>query len=288
LIISSGYTVDLVKGTFKLLKNPAGAITCSVQGDKNPTYNNTVSNIIKRIIKSFGNPSIAGTITDADIDLTNFNTFQTNHPQAVGIYISAKDNLISVCQELAASVGAQLVASRSGLLRLLKVTIPVAGTETITDDYIIQNSLAVSQKPEIMATSKLGFCKNWTVQDNLLTGIPSAHKDLMSGEWLSKTYTNTTAQALYKLDALPEQKNTLMLTDASGQVTAEATRLVNLWSTPRYVYRFIATSKFLQLQLGDMVTVKHKRFGLTSGVYAQIISIEIDWDIGFITLEVLI
>ena len=288
LALTTGYTVDLTKGTFKLLKNPAGVITCSVQGDKNTVYNTTVASIIKRIIKNYGNPSIAGAITDADIDLTNFSTFDTNNPQAVGIYISGKDNLISVCQELADTLGAQLVASRTGLLKLLKVTIPVAGTETITDDYIMQNSFSVSQKPDIMATSKLGFCKNWTVQDNLLTGIPSAHKDLMSGEWLSKTYTNSAAQTLYKLNALPEQKNTLMLTDSLGQVTAEATRLVNLWSTPRYVYRFIATSKYLQLQLGDMVTIIHRRFGLSAGVYAQIVSTEIDWDTGFISLEVLV
>lgn len=288
LIISSGYTVDLTKGTFKLLNAPAGTITCSVQGDKNPTYNNTVSSIIKRIVKNFGNPSIAGAITDSDIDLTNFSTFETNHPQNVGIYISSKENVISVCQELADSLGAQLVASRTGLLKLLKITIPTTGTSTITDDYILQNSFAVASKPEIMTTSKLGFCKNWTVQDNLLTGIPSSNKDLLAGEWLSKTYTNTAAQTLFKFSALPEQKNTLMLTDSLNHVTAEATRLVNLWSSQRYTYRFTVTSKFLQLQLGDMITIEHRRFGLSSGKSAQIISSEIDWDTGFMTLEVLI
>jgi hypothetical protein len=285
---SSGYTVDLTKGTFKLLNNPAGAVTCSVQGDKNPTYNNTIASTIKRIIKDFGNPLIAGSITDSDIDLVNFNSFETNNPQKIGIFISGKDNLINICQELASSIGAQLCASRNGLLKLLKVTIPSTGTETITDDYIIQNSFAVSQKPNIMATSKLGFCKNWTIQDKLLTGIPSDHKDIMAKEWLSKTHTNTTAQALFKLNSLPEQKNTLLLTDANGEVTAEAIRLVNLWSSQRYVYRFTTTSKYLQLQLGDMVTVKHKRFNLENGVASQIISSEIDWDKGFITLEVLI
>jgi hypothetical protein len=287
LIITSGYTVDLVKGTFKLLNNPAGAITCSVQGDKNPTYNNTISTVVKRIVKNFGNPSVAGAITDSNIDLTNFSTFETNHPQKIGIYISSKENVINICQQLADSVGAQLVASRTGLLKLLKVTTPTSGT-TITDDYILQNSFAIANKPDIMTTIKLGFCKNWTIQDNLLTGIPSSSKDLLAGEWLSKTYTNTTAQTLFKSNALPEQKDTLMLTDSLNHVTDEATRLVNLWSSQRYTYRFTVTSKFLQLQLGDMITVVHKRFGLALGASAQIVSSEIDWDTGFITLEVLI
>lgn len=288
LIITSGYTVDLTKGTFKLLNSPAGAITCSVQGDKNTIYNNTVSAVIKRIVKNFGNPSIAGAITDSDIDLTNFSTFETSHPQKIGIYINTKENVINICQQLADSVGAQLVASRTGLLKLLKVTIPTSGTTTITDDYILQNSFSVANKPDIMTTSKLGFCRNWTIQNNLLTGIPSSNKDLLAGEWLSKTYTNSAAQTLFKSNALPEQKDTLMLTDSLGHVTAEATRLVNLWSSQRYTYRFTVTSKFLQLQLGDMITVMHRRFGLSSGSAAQIVSSEIDWDTGFMTLEVLI
>lgn len=288
LALATGYTVDLTKGTFKLLNAPAGAITCSVQGDKNTVYNSTVAAIIKRIIKGYGNPSVAGTITDSDIDLANFSAFETSHPQKVGIFISGKDNLISVCQELASSVGAQLVASRDGLLRLLKVTVPTVGTTNITDDDIVQYSLSVSQKPEIIATYKLGYCKNWTIEDKLLTGIPAEHKNLMAGEWLSKTYTNETARTLYKLNAIPEQKDTLLLTDSSGEVLAEATRLVNLRSVPRYMYRFTCTAKFLQVALGDMIKLTHRRFGLSAGVAAQVLSSEVDWDTGRINLEVLV
>jgi hypothetical protein len=287
-LLPSQYTANLAQGTFKLLQNPAGAITCSVQGDKNTTYNTTVAQIVKHIVKNYGTPTVSGSVTDTNIDLANFDSFNTAHPQPVGVYITGKDNLLSVCQELTASLGAQLVANRLGKLQLLKVTIPTGGTTTITDQDIIQDSLQVSQKPEIVTTYKLGYCRNWTTQPGLLTGIPAAHKDLLAGEWLSATSTNTTAATLYKQNKLPEQKDTLLLTDSTGAVTAEAARLVALRSVPRYTYRLTCTPKFVGVALGQMITITHNRFGLASGAPAQVVSTEIDWDTGFITLEIFV
>jgi hypothetical protein len=284
----SGYTVDLSRGTFKLLNNPAGTITCSVQGDKTGTYRTTVAEIIKHIVKTYGNPAVMGNITDADLDLANFAAFDAAHPQAVGIFITGKDNVLNVCQELASSLGAQLIATRLGKLQLLKVDVPVVTATRITDQDILYDSLAVSQKPPVVAAYKLGYCKNWTVQNNLLTGIPSEHKDLLSGEWLSATQTNQNAKTLYKLNTLPEQKDTLLLTESLGQVTAEAARLVTLYSTQRYVYRFTCTAKHLQIPLGSMIVLQHGRFGLGNGKAAQIVSTEIDWDTGFVTFEGLV
>jgi hypothetical protein len=375
LMLTTGYTQNLALGTFKLLQSPAGAVTCSVQGDKNTTYNTTVAQIIKHIVKNYGTPAVSGTVTDANIDLTNFSNFDTAHPQAVGVYITGKDNLLSVCQQLTASLGAQLVANRLGKLQLLKATVPVSGGTAITDQDIIQDSLQVSQKPEIVTTYKLGYCKNWTPQPGLLTGVPAAHKDLLGGEWLTATNTNEAATTLYKQNKLPEQKDTLLLTDitiavtnvsvtiaassgslwtitrSSGDwlassikvnsvvsltgaslntantgknllvvtmtttvitvrsldgsalfaqgpiasvtvniadVTTEATRLVTLRSVPRYIYRLTCTPKFVNTALGQMVTITHSRFGLSSGASAQVLSTEIDWDSGFITMEILV
>jgi hypothetical protein len=288
LLAGSGYTANLARGTFKLLTNPAGTITCSVQGSKAPTYINTVGAIIKHIVKNYGNPQVMGAITDENLDLVNFAAFDTAHPQAVGVFITNKDNVLSVCQELASSLGAQLVATRLGKLQLLKVDVPTSTSTKITDDDILYDSLAISQKPNVVATYKLGYCKNWTPQPGLLTGIPSEHKDLLSGEWLTATHTNNAAKVLYKLNALPEQKNTLLLTESLGEVTTEAARLVNLYSTQRYVYRFTCSAKHLRTALGAMVILQHARFDLSTGKPAQIVSVEIDWDTGYTTFEGLV
>jgi hypothetical protein len=189
---------------------------------------------------------------------------------------------------LVSSLGAQLVATRLGKLQLLKIDAPASGGALITDDDILYDSLAVSQKAPVISTFKLGYCKNWTPQPGLLTGIPSEHKDLLSGEWLTATHTNEAAKVLYKLNALPEQKDTLLLTESLGEVTAEAIRLVNLYSTQRYIYRFTCSAKFLSVPLGAMVMLKHNRFGLSTALPAQILSTEIDWDTGYTTFEVLV
>ena len=86
----------------------------------------------------------------------------------------------------------------------------------------------------------------------------------------------------------PEQKDTLMLSDSAGHITAEATRLVNLRKVPRYIYKFTCTSKFMTLKLGDMITLTHRRFGLSGGVAAQIVSIAINWDTGYVDMEVFV
>jgi hypothetical protein len=285
-----GYQVNLATGTFKLLTNPAGAVTCSVQGDKNTVYNASVQSIIRHIIKTYGNPDILGAVTDSDIEFPT-----TEFSQTAGIYITQKENLLSVCQELANSVGAQLCATRTGKLKLLQITVPAAGGTVITDDDIVQSSLSISQKPTVQSTYRLGYCRNWTVQDRLLTGIPAVHKDFFAQPWISVTSTNETAKNLYKQNTLPEQKDTLLIDntpippETKGTVTLEAERLVALRSVQRYVYRFTTTIKFLQSAiLANMITLTHRRFGLSAGAAAQIISSEIDWDTGFITLEVLV
>jgi hypothetical protein len=282
-LLSEEYVANLTTGTFKLLSSPAGAITCSVQGSKAPVYNTTAASIIKHILKTYITPTA---ITDANIDLGNFASFDTAHPQHMGIFISGKDNVLTICQQLAGSVGAQLVVDRSAKFKLLKIVEPVAGV-SITDDDILADTLVVSQKPEIQATYRLGYCKNYTVQTGLLTGIPAEHKDLMSGEWLTASATNQDAETLYKLTGLPEQKDTLLISNSNGEVLAESTRLVDLWRKQRYIYTLTCAANKLTVKLGDMVTLKHKRFGLGSGTPGQIVSVQIDWDTGYTTLEVL-
>lgn len=288
LLPGSGYTLDLNKGTFNLLNNPAGTITCSVQGSRVPEYSNTVASIVKHIVKSYGNPEVSGNITDLDLDLDNFSAFDTAHPQAVGVFISNKDNLMSICQELTSSLGAQLIATRLGKLQLLKVGVPTFGGILINDQDILYNSLSIVEKAPLVASTKLGYCKNWTVQQGLLTGIPSEHKDLLSSEWLTATHINEAAKVLYRLSSLPEQKDTLLITDSLQEVTNEAARLTNLFGTQRYVYRFTCSAKFLSVPLGSMVLLQHSRFGLSEGVPAQILSLEIDWDTGYTTFQGLV
>lgn len=284
--VAVGITKSLTDGTFTLSHSSAGTITASVQGDKNTTYVNTIAGVIRRLATSFG--TVGSRYSDSDIDLSNFTAFDTACPQPVGVYLESGDNVLTTCQDLAKSVDARLVTSRSGLLRLIQVDINGTGTPVdIGPSQIMSDSLKISSRPLVQASIKLGFDKNYTVQDNLLTSIPDEHKKLFAQEWLTTTSTNATAKADYKLNAAPPQTDTMLLRRVDA--VTEADRRVALWSTPRSVFQFTGTADLISsLTLGCAVTLTYPRFGLSSGKNGVVVSLSPNWFNGTIMVEILI
>lgn len=276
-------TETLSTGKFRLTAAPVGTITASVQGAT--SYTNTVAGIIQKLATSYGTPSER--LTSGDLDSAQLGSFNTAHPQPVGVYLEDRGNVLAVCQELAASVGAQVSMSRLGKLRLLKIALPASGTNTDIkpQDYEAQ-SLEIVSRPSVIAGQKLGFCKNWTVQASVDTGIPSEHKELFAREWLTAVARDSTVATNYRLYAEPEQTDTLLLKSTDAQ--AEATRRLNLWKVPRTVYRLVGFSNLLLLELGQPVTLYGNRFDLASGKSGQVISLESDWIGRRVTVEVLV
>lgn len=271
-------------GKFRLTANPAGAtITASVQGDL--SYVNTVATLVQRLATQFGTPSER--LTNDDLDLVQLGNFNLTHQQPVGVYLSDRANVLQVCQELAASVGAQVTMSRLGKLQLRKVALPGEGTPKVLgpSDYLV-HTLRLVSRPDVVAGIRLGYCKNWTVQDTLDTGIPSAHKDLYAQEWKTVTRRDSAVAAAYKLYADPEQKDTLLLrgTDA----TNEADRLLNLWKVQREVYSMTCWPHMLTLFLGQAVTLKGDRYNLNAGKAGVVVALQSDWLNDRITVEVLV
>jgi hypothetical protein len=222
------------------------------------------------------------------LDATNLAAFDTACPQPVGVYADGNTNLLALCQDIAASVDARVVMSRAGLLQLLQVAVPGFGTPVqIGPSQIIERSLEISERPFVKAAVTLGFDKNWTVQDNLLTGIQEEHKKMFATEWLTSTSTNLQAKADYKLNDAPPQTDTMLKrrTDAD----AEANRRVALWSVPRTVFQFEGTSDLIgSLSLGCAATLTHPRFGLSGGKTGTIVSLSPNWFKGTITVQILI
>ena len=284
--------------TFKLTASPAGAITCTVQGVK--TYINLatgalatgtgvfrIANLIALISTQYGKSYTK--LSASDLDLTNLAAFDAANTQPVGLLVNGPVNVIVACQQLATSIGAQINFSRAGKLQLLQLGVPTAdATIDITEDDIIVDSLSIVNRTGVIAASKIGYCKNWTVQTGLLTGIPQAHKDLFAEEWLTiVSSVNSTNQARYKLTAEPPiQKDTLLLVTADAQT--EANRLKTYFSEPHNIYGFKGTPRMQLLKLGQEVTLTHPRFGLAGTKTGQVISLSPDWGTGFVDVEVIV
>lgn len=279
----SNLTATLGAGKFRLGNTPAGTITVSAQG-RTP-YGNTVAALVQVLATQYGTPSER--LAPADIDAVNLLAFGAGHAQPVGLNLPDRANVLQCCQQLAASVGAQVVMSRQGLLRLVKVALPGTGTPVAIGpaDYEAR-SLSIRQRTEVIAGVKLGYCRNWVSQSNLDTGIPPAHKDLFAQEWLTVTARDAATASAYRLHAEPAQVDTLLLRAADAQ--SEAGRRLALWSVPRTVYGLRGYAQLLTLELGQAVTLTAPRWGLDAGRQGIVIGLQRDWVAGRCDVEVLI
>lgn len=279
-------TKNLGAGKFTLNQTPYGQITCSIQGHKNPTYYNDIANIIKEIVKNYG--PVLNRLTDSDIDLTNFSSFSSSNTQPVGFYSNSRENILSVCNQLASSIGAQLTMTSTGLLRLVRLNLPPTGTAyTVSYNDIESKSLSIIDKPPVLGATKVTYAKNWTTQKgSLAAGLPSNNAVLFEEEWLYSIYENNTIINNYLQTTEPKEENTLLLKKIHAD--AEALRRNNMWSTPRFVYSMKAYAHLLPVELGDSITLYDSRFGLNNGKTGLVISIARDWLAGRVGIGVLI
>lgn len=241
-------------------------------------------------------PTTTATVTRAgdvamtwnDIDGKNFTLFDSLHPQPVGVYADGRTNVLELCQQLANSVDAQLVMSRTGLLRLIQLTIPGTGTPVVvTEAQMVERSLKIQSRPFVKGAVMLGFNKNYTVQEGLLTSIPEAHKTLFAMEWLTATVTEPTVIADYKLNDAPPQTDTMLCKRTDAQV--EAQRRLDMWKVPRTVFQFEGTADLLAtLELGSAITIFNRRFNLQNGKTGIVVSLAPNWLNGRVTVGVLV
>lgn len=279
------FTADLAAGTFHLQAAPAGVVTASVRGAAAGGYVDTAAQLVKRLVTAYGKES--DRFADADLDLANIGTFDIAHQQMMGLPSKERLNILPACQMLLGSVGAQLVMSRLGLARLIKVALPGAGTPFVIRPEHMAGQLEPKGRTDVVGAVKLGFAKNWTVQDaGTLANLPEVHKALVTEEWLTTTKTDQATLATYRLNAEPVQVDTMLLTRADAD--AEAQRRLDLWKVPRTMYEFEGVPELLSLELGQAVTVYSPRFGMDAGVTGIVISLAPDWETGRVTIGFLV
>lgn len=295
--ITGNATVNLLNSTFKLLKTPAGTITCTVQGVKKymglesgnileNAYNNNIPSIIGMIVQKFGKSTNRFTVTD--IDLPTFQDFGINNE--IGLLVQGSETVLAVCSQIASSYGGQLVMSRTGKLRLLKYGVPISTSiipnVSISPSDILYDSFNISYRYEPSSTIKLGYAKNYTIQDGLVTSIPTSHKVSMSTQWYTVSSVDTNTVTLYNLTTNTEQVDTCLISTVDCQT--ECDRRLAYYKIPKTVFRFMGIAKLLSLQLGQQVTLTHPRFGLSSGKVGQVVSLNPNWSRDQVEVEVIV
>ena len=280
------YTSNLATGSFSLTAAPVGQITADVQGAKpSGAYSANISTLVQHIVQTYGPASTR--FSGGDLDASNLSAFASACPQPVGLNLSDRANVLQVCQDLAASVGAQVVVTTLGKLRLVRLALPASGTPTaVTAQDFDEHSLSVTDRPPVRATAKLGWGRNWSPQTSgLATGLPASSTAALGQDLLSVTSSDATVTGVYKLGAQPEQVDTLLVVESDA--TTEAARRRDLWKTPRQVYTARYRAHLLLTELGDAITITHARFGLSGGVTGLVTHVARDWLAGRVTIGVL-
>ena len=277
-------TVDLATGRFKFTSNvEGGQVTCSAQGVKyNGAYVNTVGKLVEYLVTQCGKASTR--FTADELDTAQLAAFEAAHPQPVGLPLLERTNVLVAVQQLASSVGAQVVPSMAGKLRLIQFAIPASASIEIRQSQQVDRSIAIVDRPPVAAAVKIGYCRNWTEQPSLGTLIPVAHKQLYTDPWLSVTSEDPVVKAAYRLDAEPVQIDTCLLRKVDAQ--AEADRRLAIVKVPRTTYKFEATAAQLLTELGSAVKLYSNRFGLAAGKPGLVTSRSVNWGTLRITMEV--
>jgi hypothetical protein len=273
-------------GRFNLTTDPfSTTITVSVQGDKGGGYVPRIAPLVQRIATAYGKASDRFTL--ADLDLANLAAFDAAHQQLVGLYVADRMNQAEAIQQLAASVGAQAVMSRTGQLRLVQVALPAAGVPVdIGPAQMMQGSLRQVQRLPVVAAVKIAYDRNYTLQPSLTTSIPAEHADMYATEWMTVTAVDEAVRTRYRLTDDPPQIETCLKQDEDA--SAEAARRLALNKVQRTIYEFEGKPEMMMLELGQPVVLRNRRYGLQDGVPGVVVLLSHLWLDGRVTVGVLV
>lgn len=281
----------LTEGKFRLTKNPAGVITVSAQGARisvlggGTTYTNNMMDIVRHLMTNYGGATTR--LSDIDLDISGMLQFKSDNPQPVGIYLSDRQNVLDVVTKLVSSVGARPYVTTAGLVGFVKLSLPQASPGTqVTSNDILDRSLEIKQLADVVASVKMGYDRNWTVQTGLTTGIIPEHAALYAEEWLTMTAKDSLTAANYNLYTDPVLQESFLLTAADA--LSEAQRRLAIFKTQRKVLKYTGFYHLIFETLGGPQTLTHSRFGLSGGKTGQIISISMDLMSPHVDFEVLI
>lgn len=281
----------LSEGAFRLNQAPAGQITCSVQGARFSfagqavAWHTGVGQIVYHLATAYGSPTLR--FVQTDFDVPKALAFNAAHTQPVGLYIKDRANVLEVITRLADTLGCRLVVDANGKASIVKLDIVGWGTPlAFTEADMKDKTLEVSSLPTVKAAVQLGYCKNWTVQDKLESGIPADHAALYAEEYLKTTAEDTATAANFNLFTEPVLTETLLLTAATA--IAEANRRLSLFNVQRKVFKFTGAFHTATTPLGNAATLTASRYGLQAGKSGQVISVATDFVNPNVEIEVLV
>ncbi|MBE0629037.1 MAG: hypothetical protein IH603_05410 [Burkholderia vietnamiensis] len=267
--IPVAFTKDLANGRASLTAAPSGRVTWDVKGAKpGGVYLTKCADIVQYLVTAHSQ------LTTADIDAANFTAFNTTCPQTLNKYIRDRENLIDVLDPLVTSVGGFWTFSRGGLLQLGRLDATTgSATIALTADDIREKMLSITARDLPIATLRLSYQKNWTVQtDGLAGAVSTANRALYGAPYMVSKYSDPSLFTAHKLAREPDVRETLLAFKSDADT--EVARLQALFGVVRTRYKASGYMAPLTLSLGDEISLDHPRFGFAGGGTAIVVGFE--------------
>ena len=276
------YRVWKAGGMFRLGTAPAGQVTCDAVEGAWPA-DRTAAQVFKRVLveRAGRDPSELSSADVAALDAVQRAT--------VGIYVDADTTVTQVLDLVAQSVGAWWAADVGGLIRLQRLDAPTGEPvlrltgETIRS--LTRQPLNDGGLPVYRVTVRC--VPNYTVQTSGLVGqVGAARRARLAQPFQDGTATDLTTLDTYLLS--PEKiVETALSCRSAGE--AEAARLLALYGVKRDRFEVVAqatASTLAEVDLGAVIEITYRRFGLESGKLFRVLGYQLDPVAGTVSLTV--
>jgi len=266
-------------GYFRLGSSPVGKITADV------TYSSTITSAAK-IAEQI---ALAAGVASGDITAADITALHADNSAPIGLAVTDSETAVACLDRVLGSVGAWYGFDALGKLRMGRLELP-AGTPAVVfdQDRIISLSRDTSNDPwkgQPVWRVSLTYDVNETPQnDSDLGGDKTSPTDPVGGltrrAWLAtETRTAQISDASVKTNHpfAPELSRATLFRNIAD-ADAEATRLMDM-ETGRDL--FLATVRIDQdwltlVDLGTVVELSHRRYGLSVGRLFTVIGQDID------------
>jgi hypothetical protein len=292
------YEENLLLGCFRLLVHQNNTqITCDAIGTttRGTGYNagfNIVLNSAAHLVEWLALEKTS--LTSDDICPLSFSDTAFTNTSPLGLYIKDESEIASLITDIMSSVGGFARFDRVCTLQIFRLEDPKGKTPDlyIVDDDVIEKgvSLGVGESPK--SSISLGFKRNWTVQDKgSLAGIITDESqdfltelDLFTNEYSKVTASNAGIKTQFPLAVDTDLIPTLLANKSDA--TTEVSRRISLRSKKRFVYKVSTIAAPFTINIGDVVNLKHSRFGFAFGKECLVIGMEEQPTKQRVTLEV--
>lgn len=252
------HTADLAAGKITLSGSPVGNITADIIGAKvGGAALVKAGEIIDHIITTrtdlpseFYDAS-AFTALDAAIDWEH------------NVYINQRTTARQVIDQILESVGAKLSRTELGAITVVRLAEPLAAPDVlIGPDDIREGTLVASAIELPWKRARLGYRRNWTVQESLTTTLTEDVRAALGREYVIVEDSNAIT-SVHPLAIEPD----LIPTTLTLQVDAETrtAQLLALHAVERYRFDVEVYAVLYQFALGVTAQVTHQRYGFNEG-----------------------